>query len=34
VDGDECKFQQNPEDFKKITDQIDARLFGLFPDWE
>lgn len=34
VDGDNCKFQQNPEDFKVITDQIDARLFGLFPDFE
>ena len=33
VDGDNCKFQQNPEDFKHITDQIDARLFGLFPEW-
>jgi len=32
VDGDTLKFEQNPEDFQKITDQIDARLYGLFPD--
>lgn len=32
VEGDQCKFEQNPEAFKNITDQIDARLFGLFPD--
>ena len=30
VDGDNCKFEQNPEDFMKITDKIDAQLFGLF----
>lgn len=32
VDGDTCKFEQNPADFLKITDDIDAHLFGLFPD--
>lgn len=32
IEGDKCKFEQNPEDFKTITDQIDARLFGLFPE--
>ena len=32
IEGDKCKFEQNPEDFKSITDQIDARLFGLFPE--
>jgi len=32
VEGDNCKFEQNPEAFKRITDQIDARLFGLFPE--
>ncbi|MCR5314130.1 MAG: deoxynucleoside kinase [Bacteroidaceae bacterium] len=32
VEGDKCKFEQNPEAFKHITDQIDARLFGLFPE--
>lgn len=31
VDGDSCKFESNPADFQKITDQIDAELFGLFP---
>ena len=30
VDGDTCKFETNPEDFLKVTDQIDAKLFGLF----
>ena len=32
IEGDKCKFEQNPEDFKSITDQIDARLFGFFPE--
>ena len=31
VDGDHIKFAQNPEDFRYITDRIDAELFGLFP---
>lgn len=31
VDGDNVKFGENPDDFRKITDQIDAELFGLFP---
>lgn len=31
VDGDNVKFGDNPDDFHKITDQIDAELFGLFP---
>lgn len=31
VDGDRYKFAQNPEDFRYITDRIDAELFGLFP---
>lgn len=30
VDGDTMKFESNPEDFKKITDMIDANLYGLF----
>lgn len=30
VDGDTCKFESNPEDFLKVTDQIDSKLFGLF----
>lgn len=31
VNGDELKFENNPEDFQKVTDMIDAKLFGLFP---
>ena len=31
VDGDHCKFGDNPEHLKQITDMIDAKLFGLFP---
>ena len=30
VDGDTCKFEANPEDFRSITDKIDANLYGLF----
>jgi len=30
VDGNETKFEQNPQDFQKITNRIDAELFGLF----
>ena len=33
VDGDNWKFEQEPEDFQRITDQIDSRLFGLVPGW-
>ncbi len=31
VDGDNIKFGENPDDFRWITDHIDAELFGLFP---
>ena len=31
VDGDNLKFESNPQDFQKITDTIDAELYGLFP---
>jgi deoxyadenosine/deoxycytidine kinase len=31
VDGDKCKFGDNPEHLKQVTDMIDAKLFGLFP---
>ena len=31
VDGDTCNFQESIADFKRITDTIDAELFGLFP---
>lgn len=30
VNGNETKFEQNPQDFQKITNKIDAELFGLF----
>lgn len=31
VDGDNMKFESDPKAFQKITDQIDAALYGLFP---
>lgn len=31
LDGDNLKFANNPDDFRTITDKIDAELFGLFP---
>ena len=31
IDGDTCKFGDKPEDFRWVTDRIDAELFGLFP---
>ena len=30
IDADHIKFGNNPEDFEKVTDMIDAQLFGLF----
>lgn len=30
IDGDQLKFESNPEDFREITDRIDSELFGLF----
>lgn len=30
IDADNIKFGNNPEDFQKVTDMIDAQLFGLF----
>ena len=32
VDADNVKFGNRPEDFEKVTDMIDAQLFGLFPN--
>ena len=32
IDGDNVKFEGNPEAFGTITDKIDKVLFGLFPD--
>ena len=31
VVADNIKFANKPEDFEKVTDMIDAKLFGLFP---
>lgn len=31
IEGDTIKFGDNPEDFRWVTDRIDAELFGLFP---
>ena len=31
IDGDTCKFGDNPKHFQQVTDMIDAELFGLFP---
>lgn len=31
VDGDHLQFENSEEDFKQITDRIDAELYGLFP---
>lgn len=31
IDADRLDFENRPEDFALITDQIDARLYGLFP---
>ena len=31
IDGDKCKFGEQPEHFQQVTDMIDAKLYGLFP---
>lgn len=31
IDGDNINFEDNAEDFRKVTDMIDANLYGLFP---
>ena len=31
IDADKIKFGDKPEDFEKVTDMIDAELYGLFP---
>ena len=31
IDADNIKFGNKPEDFDKVTNMIDAQLFGLFP---
>ncbi len=30
LDVDRIKFENRPEDFREVTDRIDAELFGLF----
>ena len=32
IDADSLDFENRPEDFSCITDMIDARLYGLFPE--
>lgn len=32
VDGDNTDFQNNPDDFRRVTDMIDERIHGLFPE--
>ncbi len=32
VDGDTVKFEENHEDFRKVCDLIDSRLYSLFPE--
>jgi deoxyadenosine/deoxycytidine kinase len=32
VNGDEIKFGDNPKDFEKVADMINAKMFGLFPE--
>ena len=31
IDGDKIHFEDSAEDFRKVTDMIDASLYGLFP---
>lgn len=31
IDGDNVKFENSPQEFQKVTDMIDAKLYGLFP---
>ena len=31
IEGDSIKFENSPQDFQKITDMIDAKLYGFFP---
>lgn len=31
IDGDTLSFEDTPEDFRKVTDMIDASIYGLFP---
>ena len=34
IDADNIDFASRPEDFDKVTDMIDAQLYGLFPSTE
>jgi deoxyadenosine/deoxycytidine kinase len=31
IDGDNCKFGEDPQAFQQVTNMIDAELYGLFP---
>jgi len=31
IDGDHCKFGEEPKHLQQVTDMIDAKLYGLFP---
>lgn len=31
IDGDNCKFGDNPDDFDQVINRIDGLLYGLFP---
>ena len=31
IDGDNCKFGENPTHFEQVTDRIDSLLYGFFP---
>lgn len=31
IDGDNCKFGDNPDDFNQVIKRIDGLLYGLFP---
>ena len=32
IESDNMDFENNPEDFRKIVNKIDAQLFGLFSE--
>ena len=32
IESDGMDFENNPEDFRKVIDRVDAELFGLFSE--
>ena len=32
IESDEMDFENNPDDFRKVIDRVDAELFGLFSE--